>query len=429
MQTAGKQGEHQRFRSPPELLMLASVAAVGWLALWHWQGSFGFYEDEGFNLIKADLVARGYRLYRDIYSDQAPLYTWLLAAPLRFGLGHQAVQLVPPLFGAATLAAAFVLARTFAGRAAGLLTAVVLLCWAPFLKFSSTIVVNTPALALACWSLVCAHSPWGPRSRATLLASGLLLGAAVTMKLATLYFLPVAVAAVLWGIPGNETRPPWRALGPWLAGLLVPLVVVLPLVPVPEMLSQLIVPHTTGLEQFAQDSARNRQRLLGSPGFLLVLGSTGAGLLALWLVGARRSLAILGPWLGIALAWVLFHRPLWTHHFPDLLLPVTIASCTGTVAGLRPGGATGVHARFRSCFPGPCWPWASCCTRATTATGAWFTGTLRWPICTRSPASSPPAPAARTGSSSTARCWPFSPAGPCHPGWPSSCASAWPADS
>ncbi len=47
-----------------------------WYPYWN---SYWIYSDEGFNLMKALLVNRGYTLYSQIWSDQPRLFTHLLA--------------------------------------------------------------------------------------------------------------------------------------------------------------------------------------------------------------------------------------------------------------------------------------------------------------------------------------------------------------
>lgn len=53
--------------------LLALLAAVVFVLRQH-QGRFAFYEDEGLNLLKALMVAKGHALYAEVYSDQAPLF-------------------------------------------------------------------------------------------------------------------------------------------------------------------------------------------------------------------------------------------------------------------------------------------------------------------------------------------------------------------
>ena len=44
---------------------------------------YSFHPDEGFNLIKGMLIAKGFRLYSDIWSDQPPLLSYIFAGLYR----------------------------------------------------------------------------------------------------------------------------------------------------------------------------------------------------------------------------------------------------------------------------------------------------------------------------------------------------------
>ena len=58
--------------------------------------------DEGVNLIKALLLLRGFPLYRLVWSDQPPLFTYLLAGEFRLaGLSVNAARLLVLLFSCA----------------------------------------------------------------------------------------------------------------------------------------------------------------------------------------------------------------------------------------------------------------------------------------------------------------------------------------
>ena len=320
-------------RVPPWVL----VALIGPGVLLLARGSFGFYEDEGMNLIKAHMVARGYTLYGEIYSDQAPLYTWLLALPIGLGASYPQLQVVPVLVGLALLLAVQAIARDLGGRWAGLLAAAILLGLAPFLKFATTFVINVPALALACWSLVAARRAAGDgsrRGRVWLVLSGLLLGAAVAVKLATLYMVPIVVAGLLAGSDAGPSRRPLRAVTFWLASALVPLLLVTAVVPLADAFVQLIRPHTTALDRFAAETAMARRKMLLAPGFPALHLATAASLVVLTACQARRALLVLGPWLLVVGIWMLAHRPLWSHHLPDFLVPVTIAIAVAVVKGM-----------------------------------------------------------------------------------------------
>ena len=315
---------------------LAAVVVLGLAVLQTSQGRLGFYGDEGMNLIKAQLAADGQRLYRDIYSDQAPLMTWLLAAPIHlFDANYQFSRQLAILFGLLALSGAAAIAAEIAGRAAGVLCAVVLLCLAPFLKFGSTIVIIMPALALATWALFLTFRWAEHPSRGLLVASGGLLGLAAGFKLAALYFLPIVVLALLVlasRAPGGGRAA--RTLGWWALGLAAPLTLIALVCPLGDMLPQIINPHLASLVPYAEQAAGMRRVMLLAPGMVFFY-ATGALALIVLLRWRRRDATVLAGWLLVVGGWLLNHRPLWAHHLPDLLLPLAVTCSAGVVLGVR----------------------------------------------------------------------------------------------
>jgi 4-amino-4-deoxy-L-arabinose transferase-like glycosyltransferase len=338
-------------RVPPALDVLVA-AVVGFAVLRRFDGAFGFYEDEGYNLVKAYLVTEGFSLYREIYSDQAPLFTWVLALPMALGAGEPVLRAIPPLFGVGTLLAARALVARLAGRVAGLLVVAVLLCLAPVLKFFASLVINTPALALGSWAVVLAirHGDGGTRASAP--ASGLLLGAALITKLATLYLAPVILLALVLRPAAVAPAARARTLLLWAGMALLPVVLVAPFVPGDALVEQLLRPHTVGLEAFARHTAIARQAMLLAPGAPWLYAAGALALPVLWWRAERRLVLVLGAWLGVMTLWVLLHRPLWSHHLPDFLLPLAVVAVTGGVLAWRAAGPARLPVAVALCLPG-----------------------------------------------------------------------------
>ena len=72
---------------------------VAMLAFSPYWDMFWIYSDEGFVLMKALLVSRGYPLYSQVWSDQPPLHTDLLALIFRLnGPGVFAARLLTLCF-------------------------------------------------------------------------------------------------------------------------------------------------------------------------------------------------------------------------------------------------------------------------------------------------------------------------------------------
>jgi hypothetical protein len=323
---------------------LTALVFVGGLALLRLRrDEFSFWEDEGINLVKAQLSSLGHPLYREIYSDQGPLFTWILAVLHRALAGdYQLVRGVALVFGAAVLTAGFALARRIAGPMAGLSCAIVLGLFAPLQKFGSALVTPVPALAFGAWAIW-----WALRARQRQLAaeaavSGALLALSVCIKFAFLYLVPVAVLGLLLprrpvlGDPSSRRR-----LAAWALGFAAPVLLVSGAVPdLRAMLAQTVAPHLAAESVFGAQARDARHFLLLAPGFVLIYFAAAAGLAAL--IAWRSSQgAVLATWIGIVLTWMLLHRPIWAHFLPELLLPLAVCLSSGAVLLLQRAQAVG----------------------------------------------------------------------------------------
>jgi 4-amino-4-deoxy-L-arabinose transferase-like glycosyltransferase len=342
--------------------LLWPAVALGALAiLGHQSGRFGFYADEGLNLLKAYLMAGGHGLYSEIYSDQAPFFTWVLALAMgTFGPESAAPGAIALCCGTAALLGASATAAQVAGRGAAVLCAVLLLVTAPFLKFASAVVLTTPALALGTWSLFLGMRSATSGSPRWAAASGCLLGLAVTTKVAYLYLSPITLMAVWLAPAGRPRGARATAAGAWAVGLAVPVGAVMLASPLRSMSSQLFAPHLAALGVFGQQAADARRAMLLAPGMVLTYLAAGMGLWSVHRAGSRHHAAVLAAWLGVVALWMLVHRPLWAHHLPDLLVPVSVVVSAGAMTSwrVRPALPPG-RARWLALLPVALWAMAT----------------------------------------------------------------------
>ena len=191
------------------------------------------------------LSAGGYA-YPVMLMDYMGSLNGYLSAPFlaALGPGVAAARLQPILFSAVTILLAYALARSWFGRGAGLLTALLLAVQPSFIWFSRqgisvtsvmTVFSLSSLLLLDRWRRHGRANPQSPISNLLLLSAGLLLGLGVWAKLVFLWWLIVvgvmALAWILGGAPASaapraESRAErlklaLRAL-PWvLAGFLI----------------------------------------------------------------------------------------------------------------------------------------------------------------------------------------------------------------
>lgn len=170
--------------------------------------------DEGFETAKAVLILKGYQLYTEIWNDQPPLHTFLVAKAAELFPGNLlAPRLLTVGFAAILLASFFLMAC----RVSGLLVAGLATAWliaSPgFLELSCSVMQEIPALAPAitslCLLVIVRDSPWRVRE----ISAGVALGIALQFKFIEAVYLPIA-ALILWLRSGESWR---RFFSGWLS--------------------------------------------------------------------------------------------------------------------------------------------------------------------------------------------------------------------
>jgi hypothetical protein len=365
------------------LIPLVFLAVMVWLAPISYPAEFD--TDEGVNLMKALLVDRGHRLYTEIWSDQPPVLTLLLAETIRaFGASVTAARALVLLFSALLIWAFSQALRMSTSRAAALLGVLLLLSSAWYVRLSIAVMVGLPALALAMLSTYffllsyrsrgrdapgqgtppaplsrtpdrstaqpdekspamqsprrkCLSSHSGTRS-AFLAVSGVTLALAMQTKLLAGMLAPVLLAYALFvantdsGQPGNGRRRLVDAVV-WSAALLVSFVLVGFLFRSLD-LSQLVQPHLgPGIRSaFAGDNLIVVKDLLVRQIGLLPFASAGV----IWSLRERRRIVWLPlGWSLMALAFLLYERPLWYHHITVITVPLAWLAALGADVWIR----------------------------------------------------------------------------------------------
>jgi hypothetical protein len=326
------------------LIPLVFLVLMVWLAPLSFPAEFD--TDEGVNLMKALLVNRGHRLYAEVWSDQPPVLTWLLAATFRaFGESVTAGRALVLFFSALLLWAFFQAVRLSASRAAAWLGVLLLLFSAWYLRLSIAVMVGLPALALAMLSTYFFLLSRSWLRTVFLITSGLTLALAMQTKLLAGMLAPVLLAyallAPLWrshaGLVGDDEgwqpgKLRWRLRDAilWSASLLVSFAV-MGLLFRSLNLTQLLQPHLG----VATRSAFPGNNLLAVRDLLL----RQIGLLPFALVGIiwalrerRRTVWLPLGWSLVALAFLIYEKPLWYHHVTVLTVPLSWLAALGADA-------------------------------------------------------------------------------------------------
>jgi hypothetical protein len=341
------------------LIPAVFLALMAWLAPISYPAEFD--TDEGVNLMKALLVSRGHALYTEIWSDQPPILTHLLAQTIRlFGPSVTSARTLILLFSALLVWSFFQAVRLSTSRAGALLGVLLLLCSAWYVRLSIAAMVGLPALAL---TMLSAYLFLLSRSRGRipfLLASAVTLALGMQTKLLAGLLVPVLLAYALFvdGLDGSRPSTSRRRLlegSLWLAVLLGSFTVVGFLFRSLDF-RQLVQPHlgSEARSVFAADNLPAVRDLLVREIGLLPFAIVGV----IWAFRKRRRTVWLPVgWSLMALAFLLYEKPLWYHHAATLTVPLAWVAAFGADAwililrrwsislrvssGTRPGAAAG----------------------------------------------------------------------------------------
>jgi 4-amino-4-deoxy-L-arabinose transferase-like glycosyltransferase len=293
---------------------------------------FEFDLDEGLNAMKALLVARGYPLYSQVWSDQPPVLTYLLAACFGlFGANVDAGRVLVLLFSTILMASAVQYLRMTWGIWHALAAGLFIFLLPFYTSLSVAVMVGLPSIALAVLSLLLLEL-WHQRRREVwLVLSALALVLSVLTKLFTGFLAPVFVIGLLLDERGRlgNSRSWGRMLRPALIWSLVFVVVcaVLGLILVgPAYLSQLITTHLFARQEASFIELSASQSItwhLRDAWPFLLMGGIGCAFAALerrW-----RSFYLLA-WAGVAYVLLSFHAPVWYHHQFLITIPAAMSS-------------------------------------------------------------------------------------------------------
>ena len=297
---------------------------------------FEFDMDEGNNVIKALLVDRGYGLYSQIWSDQPPLFTWMLTGCFRlFGWDVNVARALVLLFASGIVFALYDSLRITWGHAAALAAVALLPCSKYFVTLSVSTMLGLPAISLAVlglWALL----RWRAGGRVPwLLVAGVLMGLSWATKLFTAFLLPVfAVWIVLVDAGGDRSRRWPRALacsaGWSLCAVLIPAIILL-LAAAPVYWGPLYSTHADARTAGVYGQGAPVGQLLGNLGDdwqIMLLAAMGVIHVVL---RKRYGLLIVVAWIVVALAALWKHAPVWYHH--HLLVSVPACAMAGIAVG------------------------------------------------------------------------------------------------
>ncbi len=323
-----------------QLVLILSI--VGLLCLLgDWWNAYELQVDEGFNLIKAVLVAKGHHLYHEIWSDQPPLLTYTLTLVHHgFPFSIAAARTTILIFSLLLATSLFRVVLRFEGSFAAWSSVLLLILSRMYLELSVSVMVGLPAIALAMLAIDLATLKKG-KNRVLPLLAGMLFGAALLTKLFVMIILP-AVMAAFWFTEKRENQILPRASAfraAWFFGGIVIIggIILARVWDIP--LDQLLSPHLAarnvadyadrgGLYMLYRVIAKNARFAFY---FTIIFG------LVAFLKRPASCLIIPAVWLTSGIILLSTHHPLWDHQTLILVLPLCWL------------GGVGFNNLFRSC--------------------------------------------------------------------------------
>jgi len=328
-------GARRWLKTWPLVLPLLFFAAM--FLFFPFRERFEFNTDEGLEGMKALLLARGHPLYTETWSDQPPLFTYVLAVCIRFfGTDINAARALVLLFSSALLAiAVLVLGTTWGGWHA--LAGVLLIFLLPYYTtLSVSVMVAVPIMTFAMLSLLTLMAWHDRRQDRWLFLSALALSLSVLTKLFIAFLAPVFVLGLLLDERARLGKAhPWsKILRPALLWCLTFVLIV--------FVSGVILVGSTGIRQIlglAMTASANKAYLelvhskpvtdyLADSWPILFLAVMGCHYIAL----ERRWISFyLFAWGVVAFIMLSFYAPVWFHH--QLLITIPAAMLAGIAVG------------------------------------------------------------------------------------------------
>lgn len=288
---------------------------------------FVFDNDEGINVIKAVLMADGYPLYTQTWSDQPPVFSQLLQLSFAaFGETMMVARLTVLALTVLLVWAFTGTIRLHLGNAAAWGALLLLMLADNFLRLSVSVMIGLPALSFALVAIYLLQLHKAKPRRWLLLLAGVTMGLALQTKFLTAILVPVIGLDLLefgQDLRGNRPRF-WRLLREGLLWgvVTVGVFVLIGLYYNAFDLSMLLGAHLSGTVQAAYGDENSGAELLGFLRF--DYGHLLLALLGLLIVVAQRDRRALLPigWLLLAFLLLLTHRPLWYHHYQMIAIPL-----------------------------------------------------------------------------------------------------------
>ena len=292
--------------------------------------------DEGINLVKAQMFMRGYPLYSEIWNDQPPAFTYMLAGDFHFfGMKANNGRILVLLLACGLIWAMLQYLQQVWGSVHALAGAALLVLLPRFTDLSVSVMVGLPAITFAMFSLL-ALLQWHTKHRYFwLLFSAAAMALSVLTKIFTGFLAPIFLIGILIDEYNRfQHNRKWQPIitPAFLWGLIFALLVVVPAIIVirPENFYQIFQDHLTAsaLEKYRSDPNYYLGPQLIDAIPVLVLAVFGV---IYTLIRKRWLSAYLISWMAVAFLLLSRHVPVWSHQ--QLLITIPAAGLAGAAIG------------------------------------------------------------------------------------------------
>jgi len=319
-------------------IMIALIFLAFTFSYYPFRERIQFDSDEGLNLMRSMLVVLGHPLYREISSDQPPLFTQLLALLLRVvGFEVNPARLLVLLFSTLLVWSGAQFLQITWGKLAAILFLPLVIMMPRYLELSVSVMIGVPSIALAAVSMLFLTFWHQNKRNLWLVLSGFALALSVLIKLFTGFLVPIFLIGILASayFNGSEDGFSWEILRPVLIWSIcfASLTMLLGFMLVgPQNVWSIISPHIaapTTDELGGASYTINAHLQAAVP--LLFLGIFGA-LISIY----RRNWLTLYPlaWSVLAYTFLSFYSPVFYHHQLLITIPIAMMAAAGVGDGI-----------------------------------------------------------------------------------------------
>jgi len=286
--------------------------------------TFIYDPDEGYESIKAVLLLKGFSLYHQIWSDQPPLFTIILAFWFKlFGFSIYAGRLLVFIFSILLLWTFYHILKNLHSRICAWAGVIFLSLSTIYLRLSVSVMAGIPSLFLVMASIYCLILYRESHSRSLLILSATLFALSLQIKFFTIFLLPLFVLEIIFSYPKNGKSNSLPSILLWLGGVLAVYLAVFFIFfrfNFTEAARQLFLPHLKQPNVPCSNFSLIAKMMITDYDIILL------ALIEIILIIKQRKWQFLLPvlWLASALIILMVWRPVWYHYYLLISIPLRI---------------------------------------------------------------------------------------------------------